>query len=51
MTGIGDVRWSGVGFAYPDGPAVLTDVSLDLEAGEVLLVVGESGSGKSSLAS
>jgi energy-coupling factor transporter ATP-binding protein EcfA2 len=47
VTGIGDVRWSGVGFAYPDGPAVLTDVSLDLEAGEVLLVVGESGSGKS----
>ena len=47
MTGIGDVRWSGVGFAYPDGPPVLTDVSLDVDAGEVVLVVGESGSGKS----
>ena len=45
----GSVRWSHVGFAYPDGPAVLHDVDLEVEAGSVTLVVGESGSGKSTL--
>jgi oligopeptide/dipeptide ABC transporter ATP-binding protein len=38
-TGIGDA-----------GPAILTDISLTIAAGEVLCVVGESGSGKSMLA-
>lgn len=45
----GEVHWDGVGFAYPDGPAVLNDVALHIPAGEVVLVVGDSGSGKSTL--
>jgi HlyD family type I secretion membrane fusion protein len=33
-----------------DGPPVLTDVSLDFPAGQVIGIVGQSGSGKSTLA-
>ncbi len=39
----------GVTFAYPDGPTVLEEASLTIEAGSYVLVRGASGSGKSTL--
>lgn len=43
------VRLSGVGFAYPDRPAVLDALTLRLVPGELVAVVGSSGAGKSTL--
>jgi ATP-binding cassette subfamily B protein len=40
----------GVSFAYGDGPAVLRDVRLRVEPGEVLGLVGRTGAGKSTVA-
>ncbi|WP_323791517.1 ABC transporter ATP-binding protein [Nocardioides sp.] len=45
-----DVRFEDVGFAYPSGPAVLHDLTLDIAAGRRIAVVGETGSGKSTIA-
>jgi ABC transporter fused permease/ATP-binding protein len=49
----GEVRFSGVGFAYPSRPdiAVLRDFNLVLEPGKVAAIVGPSGAGKSTIAS
>ncbi|MBV9826571.1 MAG: ABC transporter ATP-binding protein [Alphaproteobacteria bacterium] len=40
----------GISASYRQGVAVVDDVSLSLQQGEILAVIGESGSGKSSLA-
>lgn len=45
------MQLSHVGFSYPGRPrAVLSDIDLDLRAGDRLLLEGSSGSGKSTLA-
>lgn len=47
----GRVSFDHVHFRYrADGPAVLHDIALDVEVGEVIGIVGVSGSGKSTLA-
>jgi ATP-binding cassette subfamily B protein len=49
----GRVELCGVGFAYParPGEAVLEDLDLTIEPGEIVALVGPSGSGKSTIAS
>jgi len=47
----GAIRFEHLTFRYRlDGPAVLSDISLDLPAGQMIGIVGPSGSGKSTLA-
>ncbi len=46
----GTVAFSGVRFAYGDGPDVLHDFTIDIAAGETLALVGRTGSGKSTAA-
>lgn len=36
-------------FAYPDQPVLLHDLSLDIHAGEIIVLLGPNGSGKSTL--
>ncbi len=48
----GTVEFKNVNFSYGrEGVAVLTDLSLKVEAGKTLAIVGHSGSGKSTLVS
>ena len=44
------VRFTEVGFAYPTGGDVLSDVSVDIADGSRVAVVGETGSGKTTFA-
>ncbi len=44
------VTFEHVTFAYPDGPNVLSDVSVSIEPGSRVAVVGETGSGKTTFA-
>ena len=43
----GEVRFEGVGFAYPGGPDILTDVSFTARPGMSVALVGQTGAGKS----
>jgi putative ABC transport system ATP-binding protein len=42
--------FDGVHYSYPDGPEVLTDVTVDIPVGARIAVVGETGSGKTTFA-
>ncbi len=44
------VAFERVGFAYPGGPPVLHDVSVEITPGTRMAVVGETGSGKTTFA-
>ena len=44
------VTATGLGFAYPGGPPVLEDVTVEIVAGERIAVLGANGSGKTTLA-
>jgi ABC-type multidrug transport system fused ATPase/permease subunit len=44
------VSFAGVGFAYPSGPEVLTDIDVIIPARTRVAVVGETGSGKTTFA-
>ena len=44
------LTFAGVSYRYPDGPAVLSGIDLDVPAGSSVAVVGATGSGKTTLA-
>jgi ABC-type multidrug transport system fused ATPase/permease subunit len=47
----GHVRFEDVSFTYKNGRAVLHDISLDAQPGQVVAILGATGSGKSTLLS
>jgi energy-coupling factor transport system ATP-binding protein len=49
-SGVAMVQVENLSFAYPFGPRVLSDVNLEIAAGEFLAIIGQNGSGKTTLA-
>ncbi|MGB7219568.1 MAG: ABC transporter ATP-binding protein [Vicinamibacterales bacterium] len=47
----GEVRFEGVGFSYPDGTAVLHDITFEAKPGQMVALVGLTGAGKTTLVS
>jgi ATP-binding cassette, subfamily B, multidrug efflux pump len=47
----GSIELRNLTFSYPDGPAVLQNINLQIPAGSSLAIVGPTGSGKSTLVS
>jgi len=45
----GHITFNHLSFAYPTGPEVLHDITLDIPAGSSLAITGPTGSGKSTL--
>ena len=48
-SGVG-MAFDRVTFGYPNGPVILSDVSVDIPSGQRVAVVGETGSGKTTFA-
>jgi ABC-type multidrug transport system fused ATPase/permease subunit len=48
---IQSIRFEQVSFSYGNGPAVISDVSFDVRAGQHMGIVGPSGAGKTTLVS
>ena len=46
----GEVEFRNVSFAYPDGDAIVQDVSFKIKQGQTVAIVGQTGAGKTSLA-
>jgi energy-coupling factor transport system ATP-binding protein len=44
------IQFDNVSFAYPNGHVAIEDITLAIEAGEVVAIVGQNGAGKTSLA-
>jgi ABC-type multidrug transport system fused ATPase/permease subunit len=47
----GDIRFENVSFTYPDGTAVLHDITFEAKPGEMVALVGLTGAGKTTLVS
>ena len=45
----GDINFDSVDFSYPDRESVLSEISLNIKAGETVGLVGSTGSGKTTL--
>ena len=48
---VGDIKFEGVGFDYPDGTKVLHDIDFSAKPGEMIALVGLTGAGKTTLVS
>ena len=46
----GEIEFRGVSFSYPNGEAVLKDISFKVKPGQTVAIVGQTGAGKTSLA-